>query len=73
MKKIFGLVLLAIVVFSACDENKNSGLIFSNNMESSIAWNGNKTPNSYHIIKFDNAFSGEYVCKLDSANPYSVT
>jgi hypothetical protein len=74
MNKTFTLMIaLMVLSLSSCDRNKNSDLIFFNSMESSIGWNVNQVPNNYPIIKFDNAFSGQYVCKLDSTNPFSIT
>ena len=67
MKKISAATWLLVftMLFSCSREEKKSKLAFDNNIES-IYWGS--SPNT---IKFANAHSGNYVCKLDKTNPFS--
>ena len=63
------LLVLSIALVSSCsNEQKDSKLFFSNNIENGYVW-GDHSPS---IQRFDNAHSGNYVCKLDEKTPYSV-
>jgi hypothetical protein len=72
MKTIFvNLVPLVIVLCCSCNsEMKDSKLNFTNSIESSYAWTDHPQSN---ILWSNDAHSGNYVCKIDSLFPYSVT
>ena len=65
------LLCLAFFVFAGCGSEKTgSKLSFFTTVESSYAWQDNLTPS---ITWSNDAHSGNYVCKIDSATPYSLT
>ena len=71
MKKILNIGFpLLIIQLASCSSEKDSKLFFSNNIESSYVWDEHP-PSS--IVKFDKAHSGNYVCKMDVNNPFSIT
>ena len=72
MNKITALVLWFVFIFApACNPGRqDSKLYFSNSVESAFAWQDHS---SQGITWSDQAHSGNYVCKMDSATPYSVT
>lgn len=64
---LFGLCI-SLLIFS-CSKEK-ADLYFKNDVDCIVNW-GIKVPSNY--IRFENAFSGNFVTKIDSLNPYSQT
>ena len=64
------LCLFLIIHVTSCKKGTNAIAEYTSNMETQLAWTDNPAPN---IILNPNAHSGNYVCRLESANQYSPT
>ena len=65
------LVFISVIVISSCAKKSGNYIAsFSNDMDASFAWSDAIPPN---VIQNPDAHSGRYICRLDSAYPYSPT